>query len=183
MNGNENLLDSSPNLFEHPFYGLRKRANVLIPIIHCNEFLIITRVMRFVSLSVAISRAFIAYFLHFLRLIFVIFTLFDCAPFLLRQLNCCVVASHWKTIHSVSLLLLVSFIFFLLPVLLSFPRTKNSQQNELDIITCLMACDYLYDRSKWKSDLHWVSHSVSYIHTAAIAVTVRRCYVKYVLNV
>lgn len=45
---------------------------------------------------------------------------------------------------------------------------KNSQQNELDIITCLMAYDYLYDPRKWKSDLQWVSQSHSNTYTSSV---------------
>lgn len=37
-------------------------------------------------------------------------------------------------------------------------KEKNRWQNEHDIITCLMACNYLYDLRKWKSDLHGASH-------------------------
>lgn len=43
-------------------------------------------------------------------------------------------------------------------------RTTSSQQNKLDIITCLMACDYLYDPKKMEIRFT-LSQSVTFTHT------------------
>lgn len=83
--------------------------------------------------------AFITYFLYFLQVIllhshFRLRSLLSTANWLLLGWLFVRLKSEWQT------------------------KEKNRWQNEHDIITCLMACNYLYDLRKWKSDLHGANH-------------------------
>lgn len=121
----------------------------------------------FVFVELFGSRAFIAYFLYFLRFRWIIWW------FILFRW-CCLSIQHRFDSH------------------VSFSNSKSSTKSTrlksywkravLNIITCLMACDYLYDPRKWKSDLCWVIRCLKRSQKTELRIALECCKCEHWFN-